>query len=491
MKKRYIHAWLRKEENTALCVLGAMILVYTIVFTYVPWTQQDAFATFGFDLGYGDNRIWLVNQYISGNIGFNDLFSTVGGMHMMGNHVEPIMFLLAPSFWIWSDVKIILFLQTFIIALGAIPVYLLARDVTKNRFVALIFAFSYLMYPALQYMNLFHFHSEALATTFLLFAFYFATKSRYGIMILFSVLAIMTKEDIALVTLFLGIYVAIKHDRKFGALLAALSIIWFVIAIKFILPAYSGVDSGFIFQYRYGAFGNTFGAAATKAVTDPAFTFDVFMKHQGPRYGAELLAPTAFIGLLSPETLAISLPMFAENVFSAHPLQQTINYQYTAAITPFIFISLIYGYARLVRWKPHIWKLLAAVIFAIAVFANISMSPSLISTHPAYYVVPAYANELQAAVYMVPADARISAHYAYVPHLSHRRYIYEFPNPFKCNYWGARCENQHDPATIEYVMLNKDVMPPEWRQIVDRLLVTDFRTIYETDHVLLLKRSDA
>ncbi len=479
---------IKTEDRVSYVILTLMIIVYIIVFTYIPWKQQDAFATFGYDLGYVDNRIWLVNEFLLGRIRFDELFSTIGGMHIFGNHIEPILFLLAPFYWIWDNVKIILLLQTSVIALGALPVYWIGKDKLNETFTPLVFPFAYLMYPALQYITLWHFHSEALAITFLLFAFYYATKNNYLRLFLFSILAIMTKEDMTLVTLFLGGYVFIKQNKKFGTLLMILSIVWFVVSIKMILPYYSGEDSGFIFQTRYGSFGNSFDQAVKTAILNPSLTIATFMKHEGPRYATELLAPTTFVSLLNLDTLAIALPTFAENVFSAHPLQQTIRYQYNAAIIPFIFISLIYGYSKIIKFRPKLKKILLMLIISTVFATNIAMSPSPISSQPAYYLIPSFTDDLNYAISLIPSDARVSAHYSYVPHLSHRRFIYEFPNPFKCSYWGAHCENTHDPATIEYVILDKSVIPTDWREIVTSITSQNYEKLYETSNILLLKK---
>jgi len=47
----------------------------------------------------------------------------------------------------------------------------------------------------------------------------------------------------------------------------------------------------------------------------------------------------------------------------------------------------------------------------------------------------------------------VSAHYSLVPQISHRRFIYLFPNPFTASNWGIEGERMHDPDTVEFVVV--------------------------------------
>ncbi|MCK4423437.1 MAG: DUF2079 domain-containing protein, partial [Candidatus Omnitrophica bacterium] len=82
--------------------------------------------------------------------------------------MEPIFFPLSLLYLIFSNPCTLLVTQSIFIALGAWPLYLIARDRFKSETVALCFASAYLLYPTLQYANLFDFHGDALAPAFFL-----------------------------------------------------------------------------------------------------------------------------------------------------------------------------------------------------------------------------------------------------------------------------------------------------------------------------------
>ena len=98
----------------------------------------------------------------------------------------------------------LLLIQTIVLAFGGLFIYLLGRDITQNKLTSLLFAFLYLINPALQYTNLYDFHGETLATTFFLGAFYFLRKRKTILFFLLLFLAGTTKEEAWVVVALFG-----------------------------------------------------------------------------------------------------------------------------------------------------------------------------------------------------------------------------------------------------------------------------------------------
>jgi hypothetical protein len=90
---------------------------------------------------------------------------------------------------------------------------------------------------------------------------------------------------------------------------------------------------------------------------------------------------------------------------------------------------------------------------------------------------------------MIPRDAVVSADYSSVPHLSHRRRIYMYPNPFEVNNWGVDGENTHDPDDIEYIVLRKVHTSEPIELVVEQLLDDGkFRRVDGDDVITLYQR---
>ena len=94
------------------------------------------------------------------------------------------------------------------------------------------------------------------------------------------------------------------------------------------------------------------------------------------------------------------------------------------------------------------------------------------------------------ALALIPHDARVAATYHFTPHLSGRRYIYDWPNPFVTTYWGNRDENPHDPATIEWVIIAPADVDEPYKGLIDELTAPggEFATVLKTDDVVVARR---
>ena len=106
-----------------------------------------------------------------------------------------MLVLLSPFYLIWEDPRVLLLIQTIILSFGGIFVYLISKHLLSNKTISLVFAFCFYLNPAVNYTNLFDFHAVTLATTFFLSAFYFIFKSNYKLVVLFLILAGITKEQ--------------------------------------------------------------------------------------------------------------------------------------------------------------------------------------------------------------------------------------------------------------------------------------------------------
>ena len=104
----------------------------------------------------------------------------------LGSHVDPILVAFAPLWWIWPSPAMLLAAQAVAIALGALPVFWLARKHLGSEQAALGFALAYLLYPAVQWLTLNEFHPVALACPLLLFAFWYLDEDRLGPFALFA-----------------------------------------------------------------------------------------------------------------------------------------------------------------------------------------------------------------------------------------------------------------------------------------------------------------
>jgi uncharacterized membrane protein len=99
----------------------------------------------------------------------------------------------------------LLVLQDAAMALGALPVFLLARKHLRSERAGVAFALVYLLYPATTWTALNEFHPVALATPLLLAAIWALDEHRLVLFSAFALLAATTKEEIPLVIAGIGV----------------------------------------------------------------------------------------------------------------------------------------------------------------------------------------------------------------------------------------------------------------------------------------------
>src|SRR6266487_3076457 len=112
-------------DRRPVIVLAALVVAYVVVFGRLTWAQQSNFGTFGFDMGIYDQGIWLLSR-------FKDPFVTVRGLEYFGHHVNPVTLAFVPFYWLGAGPHFLYLVKTVWMALGAVPLWLLARDRLGN-----------------------------------------------------------------------------------------------------------------------------------------------------------------------------------------------------------------------------------------------------------------------------------------------------------------------------------------------------------------------
>ena len=270
----------------------------------------------------------------------------------MALHVEPILLLLAPFYWLGLDgPRFLLTIQAFVFALGAWPLYLIAR-LRLGDGVAWVISLAYLLYPALEAGVLFDFHALMLAPTFFLFALYFLEqtvvyqKPRWLGFSLFLILAVACKEDMGLTAAILGLYIFLAYRQKgVGLLIFGLGLGWTALCLFVIQPQFA--VGGNIHSDRYTWFLSTLIAPRTFV----PILLNHFQAVDLPTYLLGILLPVAGLALLSPLILLPTLPTLAVNLLSNNPFNWRLEeFHYAAPLAPFVFVATVYSLEKIKRF---------------------------------------------------------------------------------------------------------------------------------------------
>lgn len=462
-----------RESWLATGSVVAMMLVYTLVFMQLLLRHEAGYGTQAFDFGIFDQAVWLLSRGLRP-------FSTIQGMNVFGDHFSPVLLLLAPLYRAWADARLLLFVQTVALALGALPVYLLAKEKLRGMWSAVLVAACYLLYPALEWLSNGGFHPEALAVPLLLFAALFLYRRKWLWFAVFAVLALATREDAGLAVAVLGAFAAVRGDRRVGAATIAGGLAWFGLAIWVFVPQLGpNAPAHFVRDFVYP------GGPGGVSLMGSVFSLE------SGAYLLKMLGPVAASPLAAPTAALMALPGLLVNLANADAYHRSIEFQYTAFVIPFIFIAVIHGLSRLAR-NPYLRALALAVTLGAAIAGNYLLSPSPLAPR-ASTGIWLQANDRSAiidrAVAMIPPEAVVSANYSVVPHLTHRSSIYVFPNPFKVENWGLAGEDPPSPDSVDFVLVDYHNAPAD--QLALALGLKDgggFTQVFHEDGIVVFKR---
>jgi uncharacterized membrane protein len=352
----------------------------------------------------------------------------------LGAHFDPIVVALAPLWRLWPSPSLLLTVQAVAVALGAIPVFLLARKHLGSEWSGLAFAVAYLLYPPTQWLVVDDFHPVALATPLLLACFWFLDEDRLLAFAVAAALAVLTKEHIGFAVAAMGLWYAATRRRKAGLVIAVAGAAVSVIAIAVVVPHFAP-GGGSPFQSRYDAVGGSPAGIVRTALTDPGTTLSSLTEARDLQYVFHLLVPLAFLSLLAPGAALVALPEVALNVLSDARTQTSIHFHYTAAAIPGLTVAAILGARRLrdSRSVPTSWVPRALV--AVGLIATVAYGPIPLWRHVPFgqsvgssqYRITARNHAAAEAVALIPADAPVSASNTMGAHLSARRRIFSFP----------------------------------------------------------------
>ena len=480
--------------HPAAWLVSLGVMVFAVVFGSLGVQNHRNFGTWSYDMGIYDQALWLMSR-------FGDTFMSVRGLDVWGHHVNLIGYAFVPFYWLGAGPEFLYVAQAIALALGAVPVYLIARDRFTNPWMGLCFAVVYLMYAPVQWISWAMFHPEALVITPFLFAWWFATRERWGWYTAMVLLALSTREDVALAVFVLGavIMVVLRNapDRRrvvrMGVGTMVLGLLWYLVCTRIVLMHFNGGEEPFYITYFYGNYGRTAGEIITTILRHPDRVVSDAVQHDRLVFYKQLSWPMGWTLLANPLGLLMAAPQMLASVIGLSPYARMIRYQYTSVmIAPILIASINGAYAF---WRFRVARVILPIwLLGCAYVSNVAWSPSPLNERDSLvWSRPAARHEsLRTALAMVPDDASVTASYQLLPHLAHRREVYDWPNPFWAAVWGNDdCARLPDPRTVEYVVLDLTQIGANNQTLFDAMTVADgpFETVFRDDNVIVLRRT--
>lgn len=486
-------------DHPAAVVLALVMTTWVVVFGRLVVQRHDRFGSFGFDMGIYDQGTWLVAH--------GHHFITVRGLDLFGHHVNVPLLLLAPLSWAGLlSPNVLNLAQVVVLALAAVPVWLLARDRFGDdrpaEWTALVPATALLAHPSMQFVSWELFHPDVWAIAPMLGAWCAARSRRWGWYWCCVIWAMAWKEDVGLAVAVMGLLLAVIVDRRVGLWSAALGITWFLIATRVIIPSFT--PGGAFYDEFYGDLGTSSTEVAWNSVRHPDRVIDHLEETDAIGYGRDLAAPYGFTSYASPAAL-IGTPQAAANLLSVATFTADTKFHYVSMPLVGLTIGMVEGIAAISRarwWRRRqrtVRGLLLVIVALSAWHTTTAWGPSPIGEQYNLGWWPRdlpHQDALRGALAVVPDDAAVSATYNLVPHLTHRVTIYEWPNPWIVGNWGTSSSPPPDADDADWIVIDTTLLGGEDQTALWTRLVgpdgagAEFAIRYDVDDVVVAERVD-
>lgn len=414
-------------------LLFTMATMYTIIISILAITSHNMFYTNAWDLGIYAQALFSTLNY------GKPLYYTVEAIgnpsrSLFGIHFAPFLFFLVPVYAIYQNPVTLLVLRPIAISVGLLPLYWILREngIMSRKFIA-FFAAIYLIYPPM-IVPISNFDILSFLPALFLFAIHYLRKKKFVYAYIFILLALMVNEFVSLIVASLALYVFLTNLKEnlrdlkrkrlnqnmlFSFILLFTGVLWFILASA-VITYFNPV--ALTTKWEWGDLGSSPREIIVNILTNPIKALNALFNdgHKKFSYIVALLSPVAFISLFEPLALIMTLPWLTASLLSINPLYYSIETQYPAFVSPFIFLSAADGLKRLANLSTNIMRRII-VMMTITLFISTLLIPSGV-----YFKFSESNDAIWLALSEIPPDASISIMPDVYPHVCNRLEVYPY-----------------------------------------------------------------
>jgi len=406
-------SFLRKHWDKLL--LFYFVSSYILIFSTLSILRHSSFSS-GLDLGNMDQTVW---NTLHGR--FFSLTSDGVNVSRLAVHSDFLLVLFAPLYALWASPNVLLITQSVYLGLGAIPTFLIAKHLFKNKVIALGFALIYLLSPLVEWVNIFDFHMVSLVIPTFLYAFYCVLTKRWKGYWVFIVLMLLTKEQVGLTIFLLGFVTAVFFkEKKVGVITSLIGVTWFSLMTFVVMP-------------RFSTGGEHWALAWYQSKGPGEIINKVLLSQEVQRYYMLLLKSFGLLPLFGLPWLMLAGPELAINVLSSHSEMQSIQYHYTSVLIPILMIASMYGarYVSILFKKYSQMSLYVLVLGALLIVLRMNYHYSPLPTTESCwcngYIVAEVDKKFEKILQQIPATASVTSSSEIHAHVSQRESSYLLP----------------------------------------------------------------
>jgi len=394
--KRFVE-WLERHHILAICIY---VIILTAAYATISLLQHWRFESYGYDLGIFDQAVWRFSRFLS-------MYNTVKERVILVDHLSFTLPLLAPLYWLWSDVRMLLLFQAFWLSFSSLAVYLIARRRSKSSIIAFGITLSYGLFYGMQIAVYYNFHPSIIGVGLVPWIGYFLEYNKRRLMWIAVALLILTQENMG-ITLF-GVACFYIINRKYRSTMVR----WMVIGVLYTLITPWILEH---LSVRGFEFAPTLPSHITGYVTQ-------FFDDQNKReVWLRSFASFGFLPLFSPAAVvAVTIDLFQYFLSGPEYVRNWTPYTHHRAM---LSILLSLGALDVIsRFKNRNVRILLTVyLVGSAILSQyLWRLPIFELGNPSRWKSEQWMSDIREVLRYVPKDEAVAAQNSIVPHISQRK----------------------------------------------------------------------
>ncbi len=319
------------------------LAAYVALFFWLAYRKYACFTNDSGDAALFVNTFW-------GTIHGKFFWNYIVGMSYFGDHTGFILPLFVPVYWLAPYPATLLLLQTCLIALAGIPVFLIARRVWSDTFAAGAVTAAFLFFPTIASQHVNQIHDTQFTLAFPLFAFYFFETGNFRLFVTFLLLSCLGKENIPLTLFMFGVYAWwLRRPWKWVVTPMVISATVMALMFKVVMPYFRRGHPYRSFGY-FGSLGETPWQVLTSVVTNPALFLSALFSQQNVMYLIQLVQPVGWVLPFLSLPVIFALPDLLVNLLAENVSLKVIRWHYNLTVGSFLFVGAIYSVRKVGNW---------------------------------------------------------------------------------------------------------------------------------------------
>ena len=351
-----------KKHQTLFFAL-AWILVWSVLYSAISLYRYSTWQVFYYDAGYFAR---IIEKFARLQIPVVRHIS-FGEIYFFNDHFSPSLAILAPLFWLWSDLRLVLIEQAVAIASCTLIIFLIAKKEKLNWYAAGAVSFSLAVFTGALSPLISDWHPEPTAGLFLLLFYYFFKYSfqKKWFWLSSGLVFVGFKESNAVILFLMLIILLVKKKKKRKIVLSLMGgcIVYFLVVTRILMDNYHYLPT---YPSNFLELKQTLSHAQKwQTLKNSLISFG----------GLPVIAPI-WLGLALAELSTRFLPI--DSIFSNFSLGMHYSFYFSL----FLSLSTIYALKKLkknkLRLGASIWLALVSLFSA----RKITISPINLAVSP-------------------------------------------------------------------------------------------------------------